>query len=130
LKVFEDEIAILQSQVKESNFSSCSMVADNHTRFCILSDEDDLTFINEILNDIFRDVSHLVTEYQLEKDSLNDTKEKINATLGSILENFKKRDDAGLYESLRALRLIASKLQLQCWHTKTPTHTGPHITVG
>lgn len=128
--MFEDEIKALQVQVAKSSFSSCSMITDNNTRFYILSDEDDLTFISEILNDIFRDISHCLIEYQTEKDSLDEIKKNLNDALGSLLENFKNRNDAGLYESLRRLRLIVSKFQLECWHTKTPTHTTPHITVG
>ena len=85
-------------------------------------DYDDGILIGEVMEEVFDEAAHDTRAYTIERDERKKMVENLKQNVGRLAKSYKAKDKLELFESLKRLRVSATRFQFEVWRTKQHKH--------
>lgn len=130
--VFTDRFKDVQKNLENANYSVCSRIAHDLVNFAWNLELKEEVFINEVLESVFTNLEEISIGYQIPKEIRSEINSDIAEKMNSLVDTYNTKDPSKLYESLKQLRYITTRHQLNVWQNydtpaKIPRHMIKHI---
>lgn len=117
--VVKENFSIIREMVEIHNFRSAFTVVSDLTKICALFDDEDGIIIMEVLEGVFSQVGPVFENYELSENVQNEFTSIAIAELDKLIENYTSKNQIEIYRSIRYLRSISTKLQIDQVRTGT-----------
>jgi len=117
--VIEENFLTMREMVEVYNLRAAFTIVSDLTKVCTLFDDEDGIIIMEVLEGIFSQVGPIFEKYELSENIKSEFTSIAVVELDKLIENYKSNNQIEIYKSLRYIRSISTKLQIDQLRTGT-----------